>query len=47
MARDRVDALVEQALAVWAPHGGLQFLQLESGKADITVSFAGGDHGDG
>ncbi|KOB57968.1 Stromelysin-3, partial [Operophtera brumata] len=47
LGRERVEALVAQALAVWAPHGGLHFSRLETGSADIMVSFAGGDHGDG
>ncbi|CAH2074706.1 unnamed protein product, partial [Iphiclides podalirius] len=43
----RVRSLMAEGLAVWAPHGGLRFVQLEDGHADIQVSFASMDHGDG
>ncbi|XP_050345073.1 matrix metalloproteinase-2-like [Nymphalis io] len=47
LERERVQSLMATGLAVWAPHGGLRFEQLDRGKADIQVSFASKDHGDG
>ncbi|XP_013139281.1 PREDICTED: matrix metalloproteinase-25-like [Papilio polytes] len=47
LERERVRALMALGLAVWAPHGGLHFKQLDEGHADIQVSFASKDHGDG
>ncbi|XP_045445692.1 matrix metalloproteinase-2-like [Melitaea cinxia] len=47
LERGRVETLMAAGLAVWAPHGGLTFEQLDRGKADIQVSFASKDHGDG
>ncbi|CAB3234733.1 unnamed protein product [Arctia plantaginis] len=44
----RVEELIAEGLAVWAPHGKLQFHKKEGeGRADIEVSFAAGSHGDG
>ncbi|XP_030023498.1 matrix metalloproteinase-2 isoform X1 [Manduca sexta] len=45
--KSRVEALIAEGLAVWAPHGMLRFKKVETGPADIKVSFAAGDHGDG
>ncbi|KPJ00164.1 Matrix metalloproteinase-25 [Papilio xuthus] len=47
LEKERVRALMALGLAVWAPHGGLRFKQLDDGHADIQVSFASKDHGDG
>lgn len=46
LEKSRVEALMANALAVWAPHGNLRFKSLSS-AADIQVSFASKDHGDG
>ncbi|XP_068629837.1 matrix metalloproteinase-25-like [Battus philenor] len=43
----RVRTLMAKGLAVWAPHGKLRFEQIEQGPADIQVSFASREHGDG
>ncbi|CAG5011470.1 unnamed protein product [Parnassius apollo] len=45
--KERVRTLMADGLAVWAPHGGLRFQQMDDGHADIQVSFASRDHGDG
>ncbi|XP_063821468.1 matrix metalloproteinase-25-like [Ostrinia nubilalis] len=47
LPKHRVESLMETALAIWAPHGGLHFTRLDSGNADIQVSFARENHGDG
>lgn len=46
LPKARVEDLMTAALAVWAPHGGLHFVKLDDGKADIEVSFVTRDHGD-
>lgn len=44
----RVEELIAEGLAVWAPHGKLHFHKKEDeGRADIELSFAAGSHGDG
>ncbi|XP_052751520.1 matrix metalloproteinase-2-like [Galleria mellonella] len=47
LPKDRVEKQVEAGLAIWAPHGGLQFSKVEDGPADIRFSFGRQDHGDG
>ncbi|XP_049866772.1 matrix metalloproteinase-2-like isoform X2 [Pectinophora gossypiella] len=47
LEKARVEEGMAHGLSVWAPHGGLQFYKLDDGAADIEVSFASGDHGDG
>ncbi|KAL0893538.1 hypothetical protein ABMA27_013731 [Loxostege sticticalis] len=47
LPKHRVESLMAEALAIWAPHGGLHFTRLDDGNADIQVSFAREDHGDG
>lgn len=46
LGKERVEALMAAGLAVWAPHGRLRFARADA-AADIKVSFAAGDHGDG
>ncbi|KAJ8725381.1 hypothetical protein PYW08_003564 [Mythimna loreyi] len=45
--KTRVEELMEEGLAVWAPFGNLSFSGIDQGRADIQVSFVSGDHGDG
>ncbi|XP_053625487.1 matrix metalloproteinase-25-like [Plodia interpunctella] len=46
--KPRVERQVAASLAIWAPHGGLTFTQVQqSNKADIKVSFGREEHGDG
>ncbi|XP_063377741.1 matrix metalloproteinase-2-like [Cydia fagiglandana] len=47
LEKHRVERQMAAALAVWAPHAGLTFTRLDTGKADIEVSFVTLDHGDG
>lgn len=47
LKKDRVEQLMAQGLAVWAPHGNLTFIKKNEGEADIVVSFPSGNHGDG
>lgn len=47
LPKERVETLMRSGLQVWAPHGGLGFRRVDHGKADIQVSFASKDHGDG
>ncbi|XP_034839979.1 matrix metalloproteinase-25-like [Maniola hyperantus] len=47
LPKSRVETLMSTGLEVWAPHGGLSFRRVDQGKADIQVSFASKDHGDG
>ncbi|CAH0718742.1 unnamed protein product, partial [Brenthis ino] len=47
LQKPRVEKLMAAGLAIWAPHGGLNFQQVNHDKADIQVSFASKDHGDG
>ncbi|XP_023949735.1 matrix metalloproteinase-25 [Bicyclus anynana] len=47
LSKSRVETLMRTGLEVWAPHAGLDFRRVERSKADIEVSFASKDHGDG
>ncbi|KAI8435364.1 hypothetical protein MSG28_003683 [Choristoneura fumiferana] len=47
LGKERVEALMAKGLALWAPHVGLKFHREDTGEADIEVSFASWDHGDG
>lgn len=47
LPKHRAEALLAEGLAVWAPHGGLRFSQTRDTHADIELSFAKEDHGDG
>ncbi|CAH2266423.1 matrix metalloproteinase-25-like [Pararge aegeria] len=47
LPKTRVESLMKTGLEVWAPHGGLNFRMVDHSKADIEVSFASKDHGDG
>ncbi|XP_055063850.2 collagenase 3-like [Misgurnus anguillicaudatus] len=42
-----VDAAIQKALKVWSDVTPLRFTRIFSGTADIMISFAVGDHGDG
>ncbi|XP_026327570.1 stromelysin-2-like [Hyposmocoma kahamanoa] len=42
-----VQERMAKALAMWAPHGNLDFVMVDDGPADIRVSFVNQDHGDG
>ncbi|RVE54959.1 hypothetical protein evm_000326 [Chilo suppressalis] len=46
LPKHRVEALMEEGLAVWAPHGGLQFIPVQDRRADIEVYFGKENHGD-
>ncbi|KAF4082318.1 hypothetical protein AMELA_G00150180 [Ameiurus melas] len=47
MSVTEVDNSIERALKVWARVTPLKFTRIYSGVADIMISFAVGDHGDG
>ncbi|KAJ0180264.1 hypothetical protein K1T71_003668 [Dendrolimus kikuchii] len=47
LEKSKVETRMADGLAIWAPHGSLHFIKVDEGNADIKVSFAGGDHGDG
>ncbi|XP_058627131.1 matrix metalloproteinase-18-like isoform X2 [Onychostoma macrolepis] len=47
MSRAEVDKSIERALKVWAEVTPLKFTRINKGTADIMISFATKDHGDG
>ncbi|KAA0704190.1 Collagenase 3 [Triplophysa tibetana] len=47
MSVAEVDDSIQRALQVWADVSPLRFTRIYSGVADIMISFAVGDHGDG
>ncbi|CAG9783427.1 unnamed protein product [Diatraea saccharalis] len=47
LPKHRVEALMAEGFAVWAPHGGLRFNYVQDGPANIQISFVKEDHGDG
>uniref|UniRef100_A0AAR2JGN5 interstitial collagenase n=1 Tax=Pygocentrus nattereri TaxID=42514 RepID=A0AAR2JGN5_PYGNA len=46
MSQAEVDEVIEKALQVWARVTPLRFTRINSGEADIMVSFGTGSHGD-
>ncbi|XP_030293156.1 matrix metalloproteinase-18-like [Sparus aurata] len=47
ISRSEVDDSIEKALQVWAKVTPLTFTRINSGTADIMISFGSGAHGDG
>ncbi|XP_066506771.1 collagenase 3-like [Hoplias malabaricus] len=46
MSTSEVDDVIQRALQVWAKVTPLKFTRINSGEADIMISFGAGSHGD-